>query len=1389
MGLALLWGRGSRVVLAAVAIGVAMVFGLGIASRAQAAESGESAGVRSELANLVRSSSPELTEQTRHAAPPRPEGKLVPRYTTAQSQTYELPDGVMATWTSPSSANSAQASPMASGVAGSVTPLVTTFPSTCTLSSTTPTRSSCGQTTMTAGYESSSKTTTHALIEFNPEPYINQDETVLWSEFDLYVQKTSTTNATSVGAYPVTTAWEPGATWDTTNGSTSWHTPGGDFSTGSEATINAGVGGSTGWVDWYMPEAVQKWVNGTNAPSGQGLADYGFLVKQSTDGSTNNVLTFASPTEGNEEPKLVTYWIPRGMGTQTNFTQLPIKLTDKSSLAVNAASGNLTVENQNLQIAGRGVGFESERRWNSFDSEFLRTFGMGTTENNRANLLNWPDGSVSFISGSGAWFQFHKQGSSFITPAGIDATMCAAGSPKPCPSSLPSGTAYRLIYNQSQTFIDFNPSESGQLNTPRYIQDRYGNTLTYNYPKTLEDGWHSVTDTEGRKIEYGNTGKAFKEDELTNEITDVNGSRSTHYEITGSESEPFLTKYTDANGKQTTYGYTDKLLTSITTPAGKVTKLEYDSDNRVTHIIQTDNAEHTKGPTTTFTYYPAGSAPSPCTSKQKATVVKDPDGNDGESGHKTTYCANVLDEVEQTVDASGNATESSYNPLGNLISTTAAAPGTGESGDVESLDYDETGQNLECVVTGTSSKTSSCPTRPDKSALVTSYSYKDNDNPFFVTKTENPEGHSTFACYNHGEQAESEGHKCPASEAEQPAESLQNENDPLSSENELKFSYNKNGTIKSSTDADGHETKYEYDEKGNLKKIIPPAGSGIEPTTITVDADSRPHIITDGAGHIETITYDKDDRITEIAYTGTGTAKTVKFEYDADGNLIKREDPTGTTKYTVDPLDRITKEELPGGLSNSYEYDDASNMTAFTDGGGKTEYKYNGLNELESMIEPGEKKTTFAYDNDHRLKKITYPSGAIESYKLEPSTGRPETVTAEGVTGTTVPKLTYAYKEGENDTSLIQSLTESTGNTTSYVYDKLERLTEAKTAGTNPSFYKYTLDGAGNRTKQVVNLTKDEETGGKFTYYDYNKDNELECRQTISGSCTAADELSTYTYDKAGEELEIVPKSDTSGTTFAYNAAAETSSITPSGSGAETLSYGGTGQDDLTALGSSTTLQNSLLGITREVNSAGTSYFARTPTGLLIDERTPSGDFNPLYDGQGDIIGLVNSSKKVERTFRYGPYGENTKSEGTQTIPDPFGYKGGYRMPGGNKGEGSVANGLYHFGARYYDPTTGRWTQQDPENHLGSATQGDRFLFAGSDPINKSDPFGESESSNTETCEAVGGGIGVVVSASTGLEAAGIVSGGAFAGGCELGAGENEDEGSEGIVEEILEIL
>ena len=401
---------------------------------------------------------------------------------------------------------------------------------------------------------------------------------------------------------------------------------------------------------------------------------------------------------------------------------------------------------------------------------------------------------------------------------------------------------------------------------------------------------------------------------------------------------------------------------------------------------------------------------------------------------------------------------------------------------------------------------------------------------------------------------------CPAPSG--PPDSLQNEEDQLPSEKELAFEYNEHGQPVASKEAAGNTTKYKYDTKGNLEEIVPPAP--LEPTKITVDADSRPHVITDGAKHVETITYDKLDRITEIAYTGTGTAKTIKYEYDADGNLGKREDSiNGTTKYTVDQLNRLTKEELPGSKANEYEYNEASDLTAFTDSGGTTKYKYNALNELEGMTEPSAtKETTFTYDNDHRLTKITYPSGVSENYKLEENTGRPETITFEGLTGGTVPNLSYTYLSGKNQTSLIQTLKESTsGATTTYKYDPLNRLKEATTASTetgHKAHYNYVLYGNGNRKEQTVNLSG--ETGGTSTYYLYNAANELECRLNAKETkCpeNTTTQLSFYKYDKAGELTAITPKHDTTGSTFAYNAAAELTAITPSGEAEQALAYAG----------------------------------------------------------------------------------------------------------------------------------------------------------------------------------------------------------------------------------------
>lgn len=52
---------------------------------------------------------------------------------------------------------------------------------------------------------------------------------------------------------------------------------------------------------------------------------------------------------------------------------------------------------------------------------------------------------------------------------------------------------------------------------------------------------------------------------------------------------------------------------------------------------------------------------------------------------------------------------------------------------------------------------------------------------------------------------------------------------------------------------------------------------------------------------------------------------------------------------------------------------------------------------------------------------------------------------------------------------------------------------------------------------------------------------------------------------------------------------------------------------------------------------------------------------------------------------------------------------------------------LYTFGVRYYDPTLGRWTQQDPlGGSLFDPSTGNRYAYTNDDLTNLTDPTGAS---------------------------------------------------------------
>ena len=399
----------------------------------------------------------------------------------------------------------------------------------------------------------------------------------------------------------------------------------------------------------------------------------------------------------------------------------------------------------------------------------------------------------------------------------------------------------------------------------------------------------------------------------------------------------------------------------------------------------------------------------------------------------------------------------------------------------------------------------------------------------------------------------------------------------------------------------------------------------------------------------------------------------------------------------VDRKGRTTKETRPNGQVTEYAYDGADNLKSIIDAGGTTSYTYGPTNLLASMTEPGvATPVAFEYNGDGNRKKATLPNGVVIDSPYDVA-GRLESITAKK--GTTVlQELSYGYtKPGTTaQTGMLHTVTDKTptgpDDVTTYTYDGLDRLDTAMTIGSNPSSYDYKLTKGGNRTQ--VQFKDPGASSTTTTTYGYNAGNQL---TSVNGN--PADLL----YDANGNQT----KSPSFGT-IAVNARDQITGITPPGDTVKSLVHAGPGQNDLVSQ-AGVTLQNDALGLAAKTASGTTTYYARSNGGTPVSQRTGATRQYFLTDERGSIVGLTDTNGTKTHAYKYDPYGR-TLGNGHDTL----GYAGGVRSPGG----------LTHFGARYYEANTGRWTQQDPINQAADLRQSNRYPYVGGDPINTVDPSG-----------------------------------------------------------------
>jgi RHS repeat-associated protein len=101
-----------------------------------------------------------------------------------------------------------------------------------------------------------------------------------------------------------------------------------------------------------------------------------------------------------------------------------------------------------------------------------------------------------------------------------------------------------------------------------------------------------------------------------------------------------------------------------------------------------------------------------------------------------------------------------------------------------------------------------------------------------------------------------------------------------------------------------------------------------------------------------------------------------------------------------------------------------------------------------------------------------------------------------------------------------------------------------------------------------------------------------------------------------------------------------------------------------------------------------------------------------LGDREGSVRDLVNNSGAVIDQIAYDAFGKKT-SESTPSSGDRFGYAGA---------QYDIGAGAYIFNARYYDPTTGSWTTQDPTGFGGGDPN--LYRYVANQPTDMTDPSG-----------------------------------------------------------------
>ncbi|EGG94682.1 hypothetical protein IMCC1989_2469 [gamma proteobacterium IMCC1989] len=329
-------------------------------------------------------------------------------------------------------------------------------------------------------------------------------------------------------------------------------------------------------------------------------------------------------------------------------------------------------------------------------------------------------------------------------------------------------------------------------------------------------------------------------------------------------------------------------------------------------------------------------------------------------------------------------------------------------------------------------------------------------------------------------------------------------------------------------------TAYEYDNTGNITKIIRPDNVELiyhydtsnRLVAVSNNAGERIDYVLDNAGNrlsqtiqdgSATITYrlqqayDELSRVMEIVGADD---QTTQIDYDVNSNPVETINPRNfASQNTYDPLNRLTQTTDADNGTTQFSYDKQDRLTSVTDANGNiTSYEYDAFDNLIEQNSPDTGISRHVYDNaGNRLISVD-SRGIVTRYTYDVL----NRLTHAEYPTSPEENVTYTYD--------VDEYTHSNGDT--YHVQAIGRLFRIEDQS-GVQFYGY--DHRGNVVSHVRAIGHDASDTNQPTYstdYVYDISNNLiEIQSFIGGVVGVADPLSyyvTYRYDSVGRVNEVL---------------------------------------------------------------------------------------------------------------------------------------------------------------------------------------------------------------------------------------------------------------------------